>query len=170
MTFNESRLIVIGVGNELLSDEGVGIHVVRELRKRDISKSIEIHEVGTSSFELLNIIEGKLNVIIVDAVRMNETTGSVKNIDLLIEGEVSLPPQLTSLHQMDLISTLNMAKGAMDLPKKIVLIGIEPSSLETGTELSEHVKDSIPKAISEIIKSIDKMNLNINHRNSRNKK
>ncbi|WP_455281977.1 hydrogenase maturation protease [[Eubacterium] cellulosolvens] len=170
MTFNKSKPIVIGVGNELLSDEGIGIHIVRELKKRAISKLIEIHEVGTSSFELLNIIEGRLRVIIVDAVRMDETAGTVKNIDLLIDGDVSLPPQFTSLHQMDLISTLKMAKGAIDLPKKIVLIGIEPSSLETGMELSEYVKGSVPKAISEIIKSIDKMNLNINHRDSRSKK
>jgi len=170
MTPKNSKSIVIGVGNVLLSDEGVGIHIVRQLKKRDISKLVEIHEIGTSSFELLNVIEGNSPVIIVDAARMADKPGTVRKIDLIIDDDISLPPQFTSLHQLDLISTLKMAKGVIDLPKKIVLIGIEPSSLEIGTELSKLVKAAIPKAISEIIKSIDKMNLNIRHQNSRSKK
>jgi hydrogenase maturation protease len=163
MVHKNSKPIVIGIGNVLLSDEGAGIHIVRQLRKNDIAKLVEIHEVGTSSFELLNVIEGNSHVIIVDAVRMDEKPGTVKKIDLIIEDDISLPPQVTSLHQLDLISTLKMAKGVVDLPKKIVLIGIEPASLDTGIELSKLVEAAIPKAISEIIKSIDKMKLNINH-------
>jgi hydrogenase maturation protease len=163
MAPKNSKPVVIGLGNILLSDEGAGIHTVRQLRKNDIAKLVEIHEVGTSSFELLNVIEGNPHVIIVDAVRMDEKPGTVKKIDLIIEDDISLLPQFTSLHQLDLISTLKIAKGVVDLPKKIVLIGIEPSSLDTGIELSKLVEAAIPKAISEIIKSIYKMNLNINH-------
>jgi len=170
MTPKNSKPIVIGVGNVLLSDEGVGIHIVRQLKKRDISKLVEIHEIGTSSFELLNVIEGNSLVIIVDAVRMDNKPGTVKNINLVIEDDISLLPQFTSLHQLDLISTLKMAKGVIDLPKKIVLIGIEPSSLETGIELSKLVEAAIPKAISEIMKTLDKMILNIRHQNSTSKK
>jgi hydrogenase maturation protease len=161
MTHRNSKPVVIGVGNVLLSDEGVGIHTVRQLKKRDISKLMRIHEVGTSSFELLNIIEGNSRVIIVDAVKMDEKPGTVKNIDLVIEDDISLLPQFTSLHQLDLISTLKMAKGVIDLPKKIVLIGIEPSSLKAGIELSKPIKAAVPKIISEILKTIEKMNLDI---------
>ncbi|MGB6681959.1 MAG: hydrogenase maturation protease [Candidatus Bathyarchaeia archaeon] len=170
MAHKNSKPVVIGVGNVLLSDEGVGIHIVRQLKKRDISKLVEIHEIGTSSFELLNVIEGNSRVIIVDAVRMDEKPGTVKEIDLVIEDDISLLPQFTSLHQLDLISTLKMAKGVIDLPKKIVLIGIEPASLDAGIELSKLVETAIPNAISEIIKSIDKMNLNLNHQDSTSKK
>jgi len=170
MTPKNSKPILIGVGNVLLSDEGVGIHIVRQLKKRDFSKLVEIHEIGTSSFELLNVIEGNSLVIIVDAVRMDDKPGTVKNIDLVIEDDISLLPQFTSLHQIDLISTLKMAKGVIDLPKKIVLIGIEPSSLEVGIELSKIVEAAIPKAISEIMKTLDKMTLNIHHQNSTSKK
>ena len=170
MTPKNSKPILIGVGNVLLSDEGVGIHIVRQLKKRDFSKLVEIHEIGTSSFELLNVIEGNSRVIIVDAVRMDEKPGTVKEIDLIIEDDISLLPQFTSLHQLDLISTLKMAKGVIDLPKKIVLIGIEPASLDAGIELSKLVEAAIPKAISEIIKSIDKMNLNMNHQDLTSKK
>lgn len=170
MAHKNSKPVVIGVGNVLLSDEGVGIHIVRQLKKRDISKLVEIHEIGTSSFEFLNVIEGNSRVIIVDAVRMDEKPGTVKEIDLVIEDDISLLPQFTSLHQLDLISTLKMAKGVIDLPKKIVLIGIEPASLDAGIELSKLVETAIPNAISEIIKSIDKMNLNLNHQDSTSKK
>lgn len=165
MNPKNSKPILIGVGNILLSDEGVGIHIVRQLRNSDISKFAEIHEIGTSSFELLNVIEGNSNVIIIDAVRMDEKPGTVKKIDLIIEDDISPLLQFTSLHQLDLISTLKMAKGVIDLPKKILLIGIEPSSIEAGTELSELVEAAIPKAISEIMKSIEKR-LNINHQES----
>jgi hydrogenase maturation protease len=170
MAPKNSKPVVIGVGNVLLSDEGVGIHIVRQLKKRDISKLVEIHEIGTSSFEFLNVIEGNSRVIIVDAVRMDEKPGTVKEIDLIIEDDISLLPQFTSLHQLDLISILKMAKGVIDLPKKIVLIGIEPASLDAGIELSKLVEAAIPNAISEIIKSIDKMNLNLNHQDSTSKK
>ncbi|OGD54079.1 hypothetical protein A3K80_00470 [Candidatus Bathyarchaeota archaeon RBG_13_38_9] len=170
MTHKNSKPIVIGVGNVLLSDEGVGIHIVRQLKKRDISKLVEIHEIGTSSFELLNVIEGNSLVIIVDAVRMDDKPGTVKNIDLVIEDDISLLPKFTSLHQLDLISTLKMAKGVIDLPKKIVLIGIEPSSLDAGIELSKLVEAAIPKAISEIMKTLDKMTLNIHNQDSTSKK
>jgi hydrogenase maturation protease len=170
MAPKNSKPVLIGVGNILLSDEGVGIHIVRQLRDRDISKLVEIHDIGTSSFELLNVIEGNSHVIIVDAVRMDEKAGTVKKIDLIIEDDISVLPQVTSLHQLDLISTLKMAKGAIDLPKKMVLIGIEPYSLEAGTELSKIVEAAIPKAISEIMKTIEKMALNINHQNSASKK
>jgi hydrogenase maturation protease len=170
MTPKNSKPILIGVGNVLLSDEGVGIHIVRQLKKRDFSKLVEIHEIGTSSFELLNVIEGNSLVIIVDAVRMDDKPGTVKNIDLVIEDDISLLPQFTSLHQIDLISTLKMAKGVIDLPKKIVLIGIEPSSLEAGIELSKIVEAAIPKAISEIMKTLDKMTLNIHHQDPTSKK
>ena len=156
MSAKNSKPVLIGVGNILLSDEGVGIHIVRQLRDSDISKLVEIHEIGTSSFKLLNVIEGNSHVIIVDAVRMDEKPGTVKKIDLIIEDNIGLLPQFTSLHQLDLISTLKMAKGVIDLPKKIVLIGIEPSSLEAGTELSKLVEEAVPKAISEIMKSIEK--------------
>jgi len=169
MTHKNSKPIVIGVGNVLLSDEGVGIHIVRQLKKSDISKLVEIHEIGTSSFELLNVIEGNSLVIIVDAVRMNDKPGTVKNIDLVIEDDISLLPQFTSLHQLDLISTLKMAKGVIDLPKKIVLIGIEPASLMAGIELSKLVEAAIPKAIIEIMKTLDKMTLNIHHQDSTSK-
>ncbi len=170
MTPKNSKPIVIGVGNILWSDEGVGIHIVRQLKKSDISKLVEIHEIGTSSFELLNVIEGNSLVIIVDAVRMDDKPGTVKNIDLVIEDDISLLPQFTSLHQLDLISTLKMAKGVIDLPKKMVLIGIEPSSLEAGIELSKLVEAAIPKAISEIMKALDKMTLNIHRLDSTIKK
>lgn len=156
MAPKNSKPVLIGVGNILLSDEGVGIHIVRQLRNRDISKLVEIHEIGTSSFELLNVIEGNSHVIIVDAVRMDEKAGTVKKIDLIIEDDISALPQVTSLHQLDLISTLKMAKGAIDLPKKMILIGIEPYSLEAGTKLSKLVEAAIPKAISEIMKVIEK--------------
>ena len=156
MTAKNSKPVLIGVGNILFSDEGVGIHIVRQLRDSDISKLVEIHEIGTSSFKLLNVIEGNSHVIIVDAVRMDEKPGTVTKIDLIIEDNIGLLPQFTSLHQLDLISTLKMAKGVIDLPKKIVLIGIEPSSLEAGTELSKLVEEAVPKAISEIMKSIEK--------------
>ncbi len=156
MTSKNSKPVLIGIGNILLSDEGVGIHIIRQLRNDDISQLVEIHEIGTSSFELLNVIDGNSHVIIVDAARMNEKPGTVKKIDLVIEDDSSRLPQFTSLHQLDLISTLKMAKGVIDLPKKIVLIGIEPSSLEAGTELSKLVEAAIPKAISEIKKSIEK--------------
>lgn len=156
MAPKNSKPVLIGVGNILLSDEGVGIHIVRQLRNRNISKLVEIHEIGTSSFELLNVIEGNSHVIIVDAVRMEKKAGTVKKIDLIIEDDISALPQVTSLHQLDLISTLKMAKGAIDLPKKMILIGIEPYSLEVGTELSKIVEAAIPKAISEIMKVIEK--------------
>lgn len=159
MSSSSGKIIVVGVGNLILGDEGIGIHLVGELKKRSFPKNVEIHESGTSSFTFLNIAEGASHIIVLDAVRMGKRPGTIHKIDLVLTENSQSPPKLLSLHQLDLIATLEMAKGVWRLPEKITVIGIEPKSFSVGAKLSKPIAEAIPKAISEVMKTLKRIEI-----------
>jgi len=63
-----SRIVVIGIGNLLLMDEGIGVHTINELEKHDLPGSIEIYDGGTGGFKLIDLMHGAARVIFIDAV------------------------------------------------------------------------------------------------------
>ncbi|MFP3946925.1 MAG: hydrogenase maturation protease, partial [Archaeoglobaceae archaeon] len=71
------KIAVIGIGNILLGDEGVGVRIVEELRKSDLPENVEVHDGATSGIALLNFLVDKDKVIIVDAVKGGEEPGTV---------------------------------------------------------------------------------------------
>ena len=71
------KVVVIGIGNILLSDEGVGIRVVEELRKRELPEGVELHDGATLGLTLLNFLDGADKAIIVDAVKAGGNPGDV---------------------------------------------------------------------------------------------
>jgi len=129
----------------------------RELKKRSASRYAEIHESGTSSFAFLNIADGASHLIVLDAVRMGKKPGTIHKIDLVLTNNSQSPPELLSLHQLNLIATLKMAKGVWRLPEKVTVIGVEPKSFAVGIELSKPVAEAVPKALAEVTKTLHKM-------------
>ncbi|MEM4496416.1 MAG: hydrogenase maturation protease [Archaeoglobaceae archaeon] len=147
--------VVIGLGNELLGDEGVGIEVVRILKEKIKNigcKDVEVYEGGVSGFTLLSLIEGKEKVVIVDAVIGNGRPGDVYRFRLSDAVERS---KILSIHELDFIKCYRLAKNFSDLPENVVVVGIEPEKFELGG-LSSKVKEAIPKALELVIEEICK--------------
>ena len=144
------KIVVIGVGNVLMGDDGFGVRVVEELKKMNLP--VEIYDCATLGLQILDYIEGKDLCIIVDVVRMGGKPGELYVFDWdEVEFEVSNP---ISLHDIGLVEALRFCGFAYRLPK-IKVVGVEPQKVEFGVGLSKPVESAIPKAIKavkEIIK------------------
>jgi hydrogenase maturation protease len=147
------NILILGLGNILLGDEGVGVRVIEQLFSHPLPDEIEVIDGGTAGYELINFFEGKEKVIIVDAVKTDDTPGSVYKMDLSIVQEDETV-QL-SLHQIGLKNVFKMA-SMMDLNPEVTLVGIVPKDYQDyNIGLSEEVEKAIPLAIETVLKEIE---------------
>ena len=147
------NILILGLGNILLGDEGVGVRVIEQLLSHPLPDEIEVIDGGTAGYELINFFEGKEKVIIVDAVKTDDRPGSVYKMDLSIVQE-NETVQL-SLHQIGLKNVFKMA-SMMDLNPEVTLIGIVPKDYQDyNIGLSEEVEKAIPLAIDTVLKEIE---------------
>ena len=149
-----AKTLVLGIGNSILRDEGIGVQVVNELTLEKPMDDVLYIDGGTASLDLLDFIEGKEKVIIIDAVRGGGVPGTVyrfKPTDI----EINFPLSL-SLHQVGLMEVLGMLKFQDPSSlNKIIIIGIEPQDTDWGLELSPLLKKVKEKVKEEVIKEID---------------
>jgi hydrogenase maturation protease len=147
------KIAVIGVGNILMKDEGVGVHSLKKLETLKLPNNVELYEGGTRILDILPSLEGVDLIIIIDAVKSSKKPGTVN----LFEVELSKngnSKEIISLHEMDLISSIKFAKQIYDLPGKIIIIGIEPKEVDVGIEMTEEVTEAIPEVIEKVHKTI----------------
>jgi len=147
------RITVLGVGNELLSDEGVGIHVVKELQKMEVPPQVEVIEGGTDGFGLLNIITDTDRLIVIDSVKGGSPPGTLYKFD--IEDVPSTSDLFkTSVHQISILEVIHLSELIGKTPQTTVL-GVEPGSIETGMSLTPDVQQKIPRVIELIFEMIE---------------
>jgi hydrogenase maturation protease len=148
---SSSQVAIVGVGNMLLSDEGVGIHVVRALKEISLPSHVKIFEFGTRGLEILEAVEGFRKMVVVDAVRSGAPPGSIKRWRLgeLIDASA---PRMTSLHEMDLLTILKIGRATARLPNEVVIVGIEPKVLSAGLELSPELKAKFRELLDLVVK------------------
>lgn len=130
------KTALLGIGNILLSDEGIGVRVVEAIQERyNLPDDLEIIDGGTMGLDLLPFIEHKDRLLIVDAVNIGQPPGTITEI----EGD-DIPRFLAvkmSVHQIGLPDMLSAAKMMGILPREMCLVGIQPEILKTGLEMSE---------------------------------
>lgn len=153
-------MLVLGVGNLLLMDEGVGVRVVQELSGRFIfPDDVDIIDGGTLGLDLLPYLEDRECAIIIDAAKMGKPAGSVGRI-----AEESMPWMINkklSSHQVGIAELITIANITGKLPKKLILIGIEPKCIQVGLEISKEVSDRIDEVISLVIQELTSLGLDI---------
>lgn len=144
---------ILALGNLLRRDEGIGVHILHALRAQ-ISEDVEMMDGGTSGLELLSFLESKKRLIILDAVNAGGSPGEV------IEwGTEEVPMYATgklSMHQMSFAEVLYWAHLTGGLPDEIVVIGIQPDSMEWGTELTEKAAAGIPAAVNKVLSCLER--------------
>lgn len=150
---NPKKILILGLGNILLGDEGVGVRVAQQLITRPLPDSVEVIDGGTAGYELLNFFEGREKVIIVDAVKTDDKPGSVYKVDLsILEDDATM--QL-SLHQIGLKNIFKMA-SLMEINPEVTLVGIVPKDYQNyNIGLSQEVEKAIPCAIETIFQEIE---------------
>ncbi len=140
---NEHRagVLILGIGNLLLSDEGVGVHAVRCLARQVLPPGVEILDGGTSGADLVDHLEGRAKVVVIDAASGDGPPGTVYRCEAreLLEQEGSL-----SLHEFGLADSLHMAERLGCAPQRVIVLGVQPASMEPGLELSPEVAAALP--------------------------
>lgn len=146
------KTVILGIGNLLLSDEGIGVHIANELMKMQLPESVSVVEGGTDGFRLLNVITEADRLIVIDAVRGGAESGSIYRFDI---DEVKNAPSgfKTSVHQVGILEVIDLS-GLIGKTPYTTVIGVEPKSLEMGMELSPEVKAKIPKIIEIIFNEL----------------
>ncbi len=150
------RLMVIGCGNLLASDDGVGIEIVRQLKEIKLPLGVQIVEAGTPGLQLLDIWEEAEQVIIVDAVRSGEPVGMIHWFD-----DSFLPPREImplSSHGINVIDAIALGKLMGRIPQEIRILGVEILSSEPYNEgLTPQVASAVPQAIQRVLLEIQHM-------------
>jgi len=151
------KTIILGVGNLILGDDGVGIHVANEIKKRIRDPNITIDDAITGGMNLLDLLIGYDKAIIIDAVKSkNGQHGEVRKIKLNDFNTMhSCNP-----HDVSLIEAIEMAKkmGEEKIPKEIIIIGIMMNEIpcEFGENLSKEIAEAVPIAVELTLKEIKK--------------
>lgn len=148
-----NRIVLIGIGNILLRDEGVGVHVINAIKKRyTFSPGVEIVDGGTMGLDLLPLIEGRDKVLIVDAVDFKKEPGY---IGVLERDDIpSVLDSKLSVHHINLSDVLFALKIMESMPEEICLIGIQPKSLDVGVGLTDEINVNIDILIERILERL----------------
>jgi len=133
------------VGNLLLSDEGVGVHIARKLMEMDFPPEVRVVEGGTDGFGLMHVLLEADRLILVDAVKGGGPPGSIYRFEI---GDCPPFPDIykTSIHQLSILEVINLS-GLIGSTPRTTIIGVEPKRLGMGMDLSPEIEAKIPRVI-----------------------
>ncbi|HBA88392.1 MAG TPA: hydrogenase expression/formation protein [Geobacter sp.] len=154
------NILVLGIGNIIMSDDGVGARIVQELqREYHFPVGVEIVDGGTLGLDLLPLLEGRSHLIMVDAVETGKKPGSCVRLtgeELPIALETKLSP-----HQMGLKDLLAVARLMGHAPAEMVLIGVQPCSIDVGAELTAEVSMQVESMKGAVLKELERMGAHV---------
>ncbi len=137
------KVLVLGVGNLLLKDDGFGVHAIHALEDTSFPENVRLLDAGTISHQLIPLFHSVDYLIVIDVIEGGARPGSIFRFspeDMKFKSE-----RMLSLHQMGLIDILQMAELTGARPKTII-IGVQPKDVSSWSlELSDEVKEAIPK-------------------------
>ena len=142
--------LVLGIGNPILSDDGVGIRVAREVGKNLDDPQIAVSETSAAGLSLLDSMLGYDKVIIIDAIQTKE--GKPGQIYRMKPEDFSSAKRLSSPHQINLVTALELGKMLnLAMPREITVFAIEAQDIAT---FSEKCTPEVEKAIPEVVKMV----------------
>jgi hydrogenase maturation protease len=147
------RIAVLGIGNLLLKDEGVGVHLVQKLAGIVSDANVNIIDAGTYPDFLSLVDDSTDKLIIIDAVKADNRPGTIYRISLS-DADLDLASPI-SLHEMGVLDSLKTMAFFNRQPKSTVIIGIEPKTIDFGLELSPEVGEKLPEIIESVLKEIE---------------
>jgi hydrogenase maturation protease len=156
MSADSSRcpILILGIGNILLRDEGVGVRVIEQMQQIPLPEDVELVDGGTAGADLLDVLAERQKVIVIDAVQADCQPGTVLRFSA---DDLTQPDRLgMSLHELGLGQALKMTKKLGCEPKEVVVFGIKPRDISCGLELSEEIAAAVPKVAELVIAEIKK--------------
>ena len=143
-------ILILGIGNILLSDEGVGIHVIEQLGKISVPEDVELVDGGTAGADIIDIIADREKVIIVDSMQTNDSPGTIRKFtinDFDFSNSINM-----SLHDLGIVETILMTELLGCKPKKVILFGVKPENIGCGLSLSKTLSNKITNIAELVLK------------------
>ena len=137
------RTAIVGVGNGLMRDEGVGVHVARALTGAELPEGVLVIDAGTDP-DVAFDLDGFDRVIVVDAALGGEAPGTVYRFGS--EAELDASGVRRTCHDVGLLETLRATRRSGEAPE-VVVIGVEPEKIDWGLDLSPVVRRSVPRIV-----------------------
>ena len=154
-------LKVLGMGNTLRGDDGIGPHIIDELKKKNLPDSIELVDIGSDAFSIIDHFEKEQPVLVIDCAQMGKEPGEIVKFEVKDEN-LPILDKAISIHGFGFS---DVYKLATNLYKNIqcTIIGVQPKSLEFNTGLSDEVKNKIPLIIKMVMEETNKNVKKNNH-------
>jgi hydrogenase maturation protease len=148
------NVLILGVGNLLLTDDGFGVHVVNALKEKKFPPNITLLEAGTISHQMILTFREVDLLIVIDAVQAGDTPGSLFKFspdDMQFKAG-----RMVSLHELSLIDVLQMAKLTGEIPETVI-IAVQPKDVSSWSlELSDEVKTAVPRTVDLVMAELRK--------------
>jgi hydrogenase maturation protease len=157
------HVVVAGVGNILLGDEGVGVHAVRALEAgaATLPGDVTLVDAGTSLLDVLPLCRDAAMLVVIDAVRAGRTPGTVYRLPIDLRSVSAEASQVSgaggtwSLHDWTVFDALSAGARLGLAPVRVVLIGVEPASVEPGTALSPQVERAMGRLLRAVAHAVN---------------
>ncbi len=150
------KTLILGVGNLLMSDDGVGIRVIERLEAAyRLPEDVQTLDGGTCGLDLLHYLEGVEHLIVVDAANFNEPPGTIRRL----EGEAvpAFLAQKISPHEINLPELLFSAKLTGIYPRSVVVLGIQPQTLAVGLALSPPLAARVDELVERVLAELKQL-------------
>ena len=146
-------VLVLGLGNILLRDEGVGVRVIEAMERLELPASVELFDGATAGLDLLDALAERRKVIVVDAIDGDCEPGTVLRLgpeDVLPQGGVG-----ASLHEIGLMETLAAARELGIAPQEVVILGVKPKDVRYGLALSPEVGGLVTRIVDRVMAELE---------------
>ena len=152
------QVVILGVGNILFSDEGLGVRVVEKLMEDyEFPENVSLEDGGVLGLNLLGVISNADHLIVVDAIRNGGIPGTLYRL----EGE-EIPKRIlakNSIHQVDLLETLTLCQVLEKRPQTVI-VGVEPADIETlSLDLTAAVREKLDTLVEMVLGELDRLGL-----------
>lgn len=148
-----TKTLILGVGNLLLSDDGIGVRVIQKLQEEHtLPEDVQAVDGGTCGLDLLQFLEGVETLIVVDAANIGQPPGTIQRL----EGDQvpAFLAQKVSPHEINLPELLFSAKLIGIYPRRVVVYGIQIQSLETSLDLTPPVAARLDELVGMVLAEI----------------
>jgi hydrogenase maturation protease len=146
-------ILVIGLGNPLRGDDGVGVRVVEALQAYSLSPDVEVVDGGTQGLGIIPLMEGRERLILIDAADMGAAPGQFVRFEPDHVRLLGDDRQL-SVHSAGLREALQLAQALHVLPEDVIIFGVQPEHLDWDAGLSQTVEANLPPLIAAVVADI----------------
>ena len=148
-------ILILGLGNPLRGDDGIGPRVIEELTRRELPEGATALDAGSGGLDLLQVLEGWKRAVIVDAADIGREPGQFARFTP-DEARFVGSQDTTSLHNAGLAEVLALADAVGQSLPKLVIFGVQPEKTDWGEGLSEVIEATLPGLVDAVLDEVNK--------------